>query len=122
PLESSASANWMEHHILQHIKEALRVTVQWRAPAVSLPRKLSSVRFTLRSFQRHFERLMDLEEEGGYLAQVVQEKPNLQSQVLALAGDHDRLRERLHQILPKLEGVSEWQEGEFDELCREIID
>ena len=118
--ESVAGASSMEHEILQHVKAALRVTIDWKAPSVSLPRKISSVRFTLKSFNRHIERLMALEEEGGYLSALVDQKPHLQDRVDKLAGDHARLRARIRRIVPALEELNEWQEMDFDRACEEI--
>jgi hypothetical protein len=118
--ESAAGASWMEHQILQHVKDALRVTIDWQAPAVSLPRKISSVRFTLKSFNRHIERLMALEEEGGYLSAVTEEKPHLQERVDKLAGDHGRLRSGIRRIVPMLDELQEWQEADFERACDEI--
>ena len=59
---SQASAVWMEHQILGHVKQALRVTLNWKVPAVGLPRGLNSLQFTMNSFDRHLHRIMDLEE------------------------------------------------------------
>lgn len=118
--DSVASASWMEHQILQHVKDALRVTIDWQAPSVSLPRKISSVRFTLKSFQRHIERLMALEEEGGYLSSLIEQKPYLQERVDRLAVDHDRFRARIRRIVPRLDELHEWQEVDFDQACHEI--
>ena len=117
---STVSANWMEHQILDHVKQALRVTLDWKAPAVSLPRKLSSVQFTLRSFQRHLERLMAFEERDGYMRVVAETKPNLQPRIDLLADDHDRFRQRVRDILPVVEDLSEWHEAEFCDVCGEI--
>ena len=118
--DSVTGASWMEHQILQHVKAALRVTIDWKAPAVSLPRKISSVRFTLKSFKRHVERLMALEEEGGYLNAVIEQKPHLQERVDKLAGDHAHFRARIRRIVPILEELNEWQEADFDRTCEEI--
>lgn len=118
--ESAAGASWLEHQILQHVKDALRVTIDWQAPAVSLPRKISSVRFTLKSFNRHIERLMALEEEGGYLSSVLEEKPYLQDRVDQLAFDHGRLRAKIRRIAPMLDELQEWQEADFERACEEI--
>ena len=63
---------------------------------------------------------MDIEEEDGYLAVVAQAKPNLQNQIDLLAGDHDRFRFRIRELLPQLENLHEWQEGDFQEVCDEI--
>ena len=49
--DSTGSTACMEHQVLEHIKQALLVTLNWQAPVVSMPRKLSSLQFTIKSFQ-----------------------------------------------------------------------
>jgi hypothetical protein len=110
----------MEHKVLEHIKQALRVTLDWNAPVVSMPRKLSSLQFTMKSFRRHLERVMSIEEEGGYLIDVADAKPNLQSRIDALCVDHNRFRTHIRRIVPALEGLSEWEEERFSDVCGEI--
>lgn len=118
--DSSTSVSWIEHQMLEHVKGALRVTVDWQAPAVSLSRKKSSIRFSLQSFCRHLERLMAIEEQDGYLTVVADAKPFLQEKIARLAGDHDRFRHTVKEIVPRLEAVGDWQEEEFEEICHEI--
>jgi hypothetical protein len=118
--DSTASTSWLEHRVLEHIKQALRVTLDWQAPEVSMPRKLSSLQFTMKSFRRHLERVMSIEEEGGYLEGVVEAKPNLQSRIESLSGDHANFRARIRQIVPVLDELSEWQEEQFSTICGEI--
>ena len=118
---TSASACWMEHQILEHVKQAFRVTLEWKAPSVSLPQKMSSVNFTLKSFQRHLERLMAIEEEGGYMAMVSEGSPHLHQRIDHLAHDHDRFRQQIRHIVPCVEELCEWQPVEFAEVCAEII-
>jgi hypothetical protein len=117
---STASTSLLEHQVLHHVKQALRVTLDWDAPEVSMPRKLSSLQFTMKSFRRHLERVMKIEEEGGYLDEVSAAKPNLQNRIESLGRDHDRFRNRIRQIVPQLDGLSEWQEERFGGLCDEI--
>ena len=117
---SLASISWMEHKVLEHVKQALRVTLDWQAPVVSMPRKLSSLKFTMKSFRRHLERVMSIEEEGGYLDDLTEWKPSLQSRVECLAGDHGRFRTRIRQLVPELDELSDWEEERFHELCDEI--
>ena len=118
--DATLSAHWMEHQILGHIKEALRVTLDWKAPSVSMPRKLSSVRFTMKSFHRHLERTMKLEEVGGYLSVVADSKPNLYDRIAALIGDHDRFRWQLRELMPLVEDVPQWGEEQFEDICVRI--
>jgi hemerythrin-like domain-containing protein len=116
----TASANWVEHRVLEHIKQALRVTLDWNAPVVSMPRKHSSLQFTLKSFRRHLDRVMTIEEEDGYFDDVVEARPSLQSRVECLVRDHNRFRARIRQITQQLDGLRDGEEIEFGEVCMEI--
>jgi len=118
--ESSLGTSLMEHRVLGHVKQALRVTLHWKAPSVSMPRKLSSLKFTIKSFQRHLERVMTIEEEGGYLSEVVERKPFLQEQIDRLAGDHLRIRRRVRELVPELASINEWDDDRFQEVCDDI--
>jgi hemerythrin-like domain-containing protein len=118
--DSAVSILCMEHQVLEHIKQALRVTLNWHAPDVSMPRKLSSLQFTIKSFQRHLDRVMNLEEEGGYMSEAVDAKPYLEDRISYLAGDHQRFRDRLRQLIPLLNGIREWDEPRFMEVCRDL--
>lgn len=117
---TNISASLLEHQVLSHVKQALRVTLDWDAPEVSMPRKLSSLKFTMKSFRRHLERVMSIEEEGGYLEEVSAIQPNLQSRIEALHRDHTRFRIRIRELVPQLDSLSEWQEDRFGDLCDEI--
>lgn len=117
---SSVSISWIEHQTLEHIKGALRVTVDWHAPSVSLARKKSSICFALQSFCRHLERLMAIEEQGGYMSVVAEANPCLEHQIRRLAGDHDSFRKQIDELRPRLAEVTDWQEEEFDEICEGI--
>jgi hypothetical protein len=118
--DSSIAVSWMEHTILDHIKQALRVTLDWQAPVVSMPRKLSSIQFTMKSFRRHLERVMSIEEEGGYLDEVAEARPSMQSRIECLARDHNRFRARIREIVPELDELNDWEEARFVEICDEI--
>jgi hemerythrin-like domain-containing protein len=118
--ESSLGTSLMEHRVLGHVKQALRVTLNWKAPSVSMPRKLSSLKFTIKSFQRHLERVMTIEEEGGYLSEVVERKPFMQEQINRLAGDHRRIRRRLRELVPELSSINEWDDDRFHEVCDDV--
>jgi hypothetical protein len=110
----------MEHQVLHHIKQALRVTLDWQAPVVSMPRKLGSLQFTIKSFKRHLDRMISLEEEGGYMAEVLDVRPHFQDRIDALDADHVRFRTRLQQLFGELNGLSEWEEPRFDQVCDDL--
>jgi hypothetical protein len=118
--DSIASTACMEHQILEHVKQALLVTLNWQAPAVSMPRKLSSLQFTMKSFQRHLQRVFSVEEEGGFMADVLDSKPYYQERISRLAGDHARFRDRLRKLIPQLSDINEWEEPRFHEVCDDL--
>ena len=117
---STVNAAWMEHQVLDHIKQALRVTLDWKVPSVGLHQKLSSMHFTLKSFQRHLDRLMSMEEEGGYMALVAETKPNLCSRVDQLAMDHDSFRESIEELLPEVEALCQYSSEGYEDICEQI--
>jgi hypothetical protein len=118
--DSTASTACMEHQVFEHIKQALLVTLNWQAPSVSMPRKLSSLQFTIKSFQRHFERVVLIEDEGGYMKDVVECKPYMEERIGQLARDHVRFRERLQKLIPELNDITEWDEPRFETVCQDL--
>lgn len=118
--QSQADACWVEHKILEHVKAALRLTLDWNVPTVGLSRKLSSVRFTFQSFERHLRRLMELEESGGYMNIVGEHKPNLQEQAEALLEDHEYFRSTLEAVLPVIEALGDDDQQPFQDVCEQI--
>jgi len=110
----------MEHQVFEHIKQAVLVTLNWQAPSVSMPRKLSSLQFTIKSFQRHFDRVISIEDEGGYMKDVAECKPYMEERIEQLARDHVRFRERLRKLISKLNEIKEWDEPGFNEVCEDL--
>jgi hemerythrin-like domain-containing protein len=119
---STAPIACMEHQVLEHIKQALRVTINWQAPAVSMPRKLSSLQFTIKSFHRHLDRVISIEEEGGYMADVLSAKPYLQDRIDHMSEEHAQFRVRLRQLIPELNAINEWEEPRFEQICNDLRD
>ncbi len=112
---------WVEHRVLSHIKDALRVTLDWKVPSAGVVRKLTSVRFTLQSFRRHLERIMMLEEDGGYMIVVGEIKPGMSQRTDALRIEHDEFRTSLEQLVPSLDAISPEDEPRFHQVCNEIV-
>lgn len=119
---SAISTASMEHAVLEHIKQAMRVTLDWQAPEVSLPRKINSLQFTIKSLQRHLERVMSIEEEGGYMFIVREVKPHLEERIACLSGDHAAFRAELGRLQPALDALSDWEDDRFQQLCQGVRD
>ena len=117
-----AAASCMEHKILDHVKQALRVTIEWKTPSIGLPRKVSSVQFTMKSFARHLRRMMELEERDGYMDEVRELKPNLDNRVARLQRDHQEIRKRLSDLAPEVEAMPGLPEEQFEYVSSQIVE
>jgi hemerythrin-like domain-containing protein len=111
----------LEHQILQHVKDALRLTLDWEAKSVGIDRKLSSVKFTAESLTRHLQRMMEMEEAGGYMALVAEEKPNLCNKVDALKREHVEIRSMLGRIMAKLHLMPSNETAPFQSVCEDLL-
>ena len=96
----------IEQQMLRHITSALRTTMEWKYQGSDFSRKLSSLRFVAESFQRHLKRLMDLEEADGYMALVLESRPQLNQEIETLRQEHEQFRSLLPQIMGSLQRVS----------------
>ena len=121
-IHQSGNTAWTEHQILNHVKQSLRVTLDWKVPSVGLSRKLSSLLFILKSYQRHLERLMKLEEENGYMEVVSDTKPNMQCRIDRLVQDHVQFRNNVGALLPMVEGMTDCRSEQLEEVCNNIHD
>lgn len=116
---NTAAQTLVEHEILQHVGRALEVSLDWKVAEVSFPRKLQSVRFTAQSFARHLERLLALEEDGGYMEAPQSCKPHWAEAISALKRQHDGFRAQLDGLMPALENP-QIGEASFDRLCHQL--
>ena len=110
----------LEHQILQLVTSALRLSLEWEVGSVGFDKKRSSVRFTAQSFQRHLERLMTLEEGGGYMQFVRDRQPGMYEAALALRREHDEFRHNLVQIIAALEELPDDDLEGLGEACRQL--
>jgi hemerythrin-like domain-containing protein len=116
-MTSLAHQTLIEHQMLDHVKDALRVTLQSNVSLVTLASKLSSVQFMAQSFERHLARLFALEEEGGYLAMVRERRPELYERVVALRKEHAEFRAALENILHGFDALGNEDQQAFHVLC-----
>lgn len=110
----------IEHRALQHIKDALRITLEWNSTQENASRKLSSVHFMAQSLERHLARMMDLEEDGGYMATVLEQRPEWKSRIEPLHADHDRFRASLTEIMHSLKQATARQAQGLEATCHQI--
>ncbi len=119
---AQAQASFMEHQILDHVKQALRVTLDWKAPSIAVARKMSSVQFTAKSFTRHLLRMMDLEESDGYMNVVRAQKPHLEHRVKKLERQHAEFRDFMDELKPEVAAMVALPEDQFEYVCSRIVE
>lgn len=110
-----------EHELLEHLKQALRRAIHWDSREVGLPRKRSSVCFTADSFGRHLERLMEIEEDGGYMRDIVEGKPQLTDKAQKLLDDHAHFRAELAHLLPAARQPASLDESALQQFCARCL-
>jgi Hemerythrin HHE cation binding domain len=117
PHTDLAQQTLVENGMLMLILEGLRNTLAWKVQDMGFARKLSTLRFITQSLQRHLERVLALEEYGGYMDFVVHESPRLTKLVESLKQDHEQLRKDTRQIVQQFENVSPADGGLFAQTC-----
>jgi hypothetical protein len=112
-----AQQTTIESGLLRNLVEGLRTTMAWDVSSDGFDRKLSTLQFIGKSFQRHMERLMGLEEFNGYMDIVLETKPSLSKAVEACRRDHDQFRQDARRIVQQLSQIAPTDHAEFDKVC-----
>jgi hypothetical protein len=111
----------VEHQMLQHIMEGVRITVGWQVEGTDATRKLSTLSFMLQSFQRHLERLLALEEHEGYMDLVPANDARLARIANALKGEHQTFRSEAHRFVQRLERMQSTDLDGLAQVCSELL-
>jgi hemerythrin-like domain-containing protein len=96
----------LEHEILARLSDALRTAIGWSHHG-GVSRKLESLQFLTESFQRHLERMLDLEEQGGYLELVGESHPAREAELNGFRAEHDRFRQEVQDVLQSIAGLGD---------------
>jgi hemerythrin-like domain-containing protein len=116
-----AQQTLVEHGLLRHITEALRLTAGRRAEGHDPPRTLSTLRFIAQSFERHLGRLMALEEHDGYMDVVLRTEPRLGKAVDALREEHGQFRGAVGRLARRPGQLSAADPESFAAACDELL-
>src|SRR5436190_277538 len=95
----------VETGMLKYLVEGLRATIAWKVQGGDFSRKLSTLRFIVRSFRTHLDRLFALEEFDGYMDLVRKKSPRLSRTVDELRQEHDSFRTEIRLIAHALERI-----------------
>jgi hypothetical protein len=110
----------LEHEILKLVTAALRLSLDWDPQAVGITKKRSSVTFTAQSFRRHLERLLNLEESGGYMQLVRERHPALVDEAARLRHEHDLFRQQMADNVAQLQQLSVGDLDELEQSCQQL--
>jgi hemerythrin-like domain-containing protein len=116
-----AQQTLVEHGMLKHITDALRLAIGWELKDGDVQRKLSTVRFIARCLQRHLEHLFALEEHDGYMDAVLRHGPHLSKRVSALRQEHDQFRQALPRLVGRLEQLSPTDPMALGSVCDDLL-
>jgi hypothetical protein len=111
----------VEHEMLGHIIEGLRVTAGWQPHGPDGSRKLSTLRFIAQSFQRHLERLLALEEHDGYMDHLSGCDPRLGRAADALRAEHDCFRTEARRVADRLGRLPATDPAALAGVCDDLL-
>jgi len=111
----------VEHEMLKHIVDGLRLAIGLKPEGDNFSRKLHTVHFIALSLQRHLDHMLALEEGDGYMDAVVKLSPQLGRRVDALRQEHDQFRQASRQVLHRLEAVAPTDQAGFRNACDEVL-
>ena len=111
----------VEHQMLAQLMEGLRITTGWQVQGTDASRKLSTLRFVVASFQRHLDRLLTLEEDGGYMDLVGTAYLRLGRVTTALQAEHDLFRTEVRRIAGRLEALSSTDVVDLGSACEALL-
>jgi hypothetical protein len=111
----------VEHQTLAHVVSALRTTIGWESQERDFSRKLSSLQFVCESFERHLKRLLQLEQAEGYMAVVLDSRPELSEEVRALRREHTEFRKGVRDSLVQLGTVAPTDRPTFAAISNDLM-
>ena len=110
----------LEHEILARLSDALR-TVLGLGQHGDMAHKCSSTQFLLESFERHLERMLEQEEQDGYMEAVEARWPQFQPQIAVLRQEHREFRETCTRLLHAISSTAPMNEPEIAAIFTELL-
>ena len=102
-LRSILNQTRVEHEMLAYARDALVGALEWQTVGDTFTRKLSTLRFALKTYHEHLERVLAIEECDGYMLFVCDESPWLTERVDKLRAEHDEFRDEIKEVATQLE-------------------
>jgi hemerythrin-like domain-containing protein len=109
----------LEHEVLARLSDALRTAIGWSHHG-GVSQKLASVRFLAESFQRHLERMLELEEQEGYLELARKSHPERHTELDQFLAEHAQFRQQVQHALTRLEQLDSSSHEELEPIFAEL--
>ena len=106
--------------LLLNIERSFQTVLQWMTRDRGNSRKLSTLRFVARSFERQLTRTRVLADHGGYMHLITDTKPRLAGEVKALKNAREELQANFERVIVQLEYVSPDDAAGFEKVCGEL--
>lgn len=110
----------VELALLANIEKSLCIALDWKTEDGRNVRKLSTLRFVARSFERHLAHLRVLSDYGGYMHLVTDRKPQLVAAAQRLKESRSALQMALERINVRLEHLSPSDTPAVDDICADL--
>lgn len=110
----------VEQSMLENARYGLIASLDWKTKGETFARKLSTVRFAVRNYHQHLERVLSLEEYDGYMDVVINQCPNWSERVTELRDEHDEFRRRWDDLMTKLDRMMPTDADGLAELAATI--
>jgi len=111
----------LENEMVKYLVEGLWTTLAWKANENEFGRKVATLRFIARCFQRHVERLMTLEECDGYMEHVLTRSPKLEKTVAALKRNREYFRKETTRIVQELDQAAATENAPLTKITDDLI-
>ncbi len=127
PLEKPEIARQVEeeHEAIKRAMDDIRDAIASDDPSSNFPQWHLDFIWRLRDFRLHLLRHFDLEEEGGFMSDIVARAPETSAKVAELENEHEDIVDYLDTILKTLKKVETWdelREHDVDESISALLD
>lgn len=110
-----------EHECLKRDLGVIRENITREAAAENFAEWRLEFMWRLRDFKNHLLKHFDLEEEGGFMSEILQQAPEAANQVKKLEAEHGEILSRLDGILADLKGMEVKEPSRLEDIRHRVL-
>lgn len=124
PLPKSEIANRIhdEHDYLKKEMRKIRSMMNCEVSAEDFPKWRMDFMWLLRDFSNDLQKHFDLEEEGGFMSDVIRLAPQHLPAVERLEAQHRTITANLNQVIDALKGMTTLDSTTMQNICKNVDD